>query len=601
MSLAKYSNTKITKVIDPQVNINQEKKYDFLAGVRNVLYRNVDASSASNSNISFSYRPSSQVLIGRKLYVKYALRITFTGTTSLGGNLLNIGLDDALRSFPLQSNSSSISFKINGENISSNSPNQYLHALERFVSYADTQSQDFAPCPSLPDAYQQYEDAKTVGYARNPLGQWGENPFQQNRGAASYYTVNSNTPTTADVTCFITEPLLLPTTCFGKQFGPGFASVQDLQLLLTLSNGLQRVWSHSANSGATLTSVSVGISTTSSPAAPFNPILQLAELTPDPTCAVVEANKPYVYPYSPLFVNVFDAFSNVTAGSTVSTAINSIQYGVVPEKVWVFCKERLSDQEAGAKNWTSTDTFARINNLSIIINGKSAVLSEATPEQLYQISVASGSKQTWSGFRQYEGSVFCATLGRDIPLDPETAVGTVNQFNFQVSNMSITNTSVATKNYQVVIVAQASGMMAIQDNTCALSTGVMSSAEGVMAPLTAHGYMALNQSFGGSFWDTLKKAALSVARPIVSGARTIRDVTGAVSDVGSMLGLGRAMKKKAKKGGAKRSSTKAKRRVRLGRGITGDLMGGAISRQGETGTMEIEDLYDESEESQSDE
>jgi hypothetical protein len=441
----------------------------------------------------------------------------------------------------------------------------------------------------MPDSAQTYDGAVNN---RSPLAAYTDNSFQVPRGSSFYYKsiVNGTTSATVKVECY--EPLYIPSLHWGKGNVPAYASLQDLQLQLTFANALSRIWSHSATGGSTLTSVTCGISTTSSPAADANPVLCIEELTADPTVTLVEPHKPYVYPYNPWQIYTFDQFAGVTAGSSVSSSCQNIQLGVVPSRMYLFIRQRWSDQTSGSANWTSTDTFAAIQNLALTINGQSNILSECNPQQLYQMSVECGNKQSFGDFSDYQGSVLALDFGKHIPLDPTQNVGTVTAFNVQVSNLTIKNTSAATKNYTVVLVFQLDGALALTDNLCQVSVGMMSQAEAVLAPATRQGFEQLNQAWGGGWLDTVKAAIRNVidpvAKPIVSVARTI-------GDVGSMLGYGIV-------GGKKKKMKKAsKKKVRLGRGIVSHRVGGAINRDNEVGTMDVSDLYDEESESQSDE
>jgi len=546
----------VFKQLDERLQFNEFKEYDFLTGTKAIQYKSVEATSASSSGLSFSYKPPSNVAIGRRMFIRYSLTINFTGTNSLGGNLLNIGRSSALRAWPLTTCSNSITLKVNGEQVTNAQPDQWWQASQRYQNWGLDQVADNSLFPSYLDQSQQYEDVLVNGFARNPLGRQGENSFQLPRGASVYYNVVSNTPTTAQVVCEVCEPVPINPLLWGSRQGPAFVSVQDLQLQYTFDNALQRIWTNSTIDGTTLSTVSVGISTSGVPAAPSNPFLLFQEITPDFQNPVV-FDKEYLYPYTNVNVQISDSFAGVTAGSTAQNSIPNIQYGQVPKSLMIFCKERLSDQLAGNKIWNSTDTFARINSLSIQINGSSSILAEANRFDLYNICTKNGLKDSYSAFAQDVGSVLVLELGSDIPLlDESIAPGTITNFNVQISNLNITNTSNSTKNYQVVVCAILDGVMAIKNNTCSVTTGLLSREQVLMAPLIdrAHSHTAY-QLTGGGFFDRLVQGfrkAYDVGRKVYDVAKQVSPIVKTAFPVTSAplsaIGLGRRKMKKMGRG-----------------------------------------------------
>lgn len=574
----------IAKVLEPRIDINKPKRYEFMSGVQSIVFKSITASSASNNSVTFSYKPSQQVLLSRRMYIQYTLNLQFAGATVGPGNLLKIGTDDALRAFPLQTCSSSVKLRLNGTEISLDQPDQCLQALLRYSSAWD-QSQDFSTCPSYVDQYQQYNDYTTLGSNRNVLAQYGENALYQTRGSLDYQIV-SNTPIAAEVNITVVEPLLLPTLIFGQgKTGDAFASVQDLNVSFNL-DGLTRVWSHSTAGGATITGITPNIASNQ---ANF-PRLLFDELTPSPDVATVEMGKQYLYPYKLPQVYVFDnLFSGVTSGSTVSNSVNAIQFGQIPSAVYVFVKERLSDQQSTSgpnyKAWTATDSFAAVESLSISINGQASIMAEANQQQLYQICNKNGLKDCFVAFQKHVGSSMLLQFGSDLPLQNGSAPGMISNFNFQINNIRIKNTSAATKNYQVCVVPIFDGVLAVRDSQAILQTGLINNQQAIMAPVVSvHPEMAMyGSSFFGDLWSGVKSGVGSVYRGVKDNLPAIRGVTGLVkpflpapvSGALTTVGLGRKKKKLGMK-------------MKKGRGLTGDMYGSGIEYRN-AGRIGIED------------
>ena len=82
-----FNNLEVSRIIEPRVNINKKLGYDFQTGVTSNRFHAQIADSASTSNLVFSYKPSQNVLISRKMYVVYDLYIQFTGTSAPGRRL----------------------------------------------------------------------------------------------------------------------------------------------------------------------------------------------------------------------------------------------------------------------------------------------------------------------------------------------------------------------------------------------------------------------------------------------------------------------------------------------------------------------------------
>lgn len=571
----------LQKVILPTIDINKQKQYDFLAGVSSKVFKNITANSASNSNISFSYKPSSSVIISRAMYIRYKLTFTVTGTTG-GSQLIQYGLDDAVRQFCLQQNCSSITLKLNGSNLELNQPNQILPCLLRYTN-TDDQNLDFSSCGSMVDQYQQYEDYNTLGFQRNPLGRIGLNPTQQPRGALKVDFV-SNTNVSSVFSVEITEPLLIPSLLFRhhQTLAGGFANVQDLQLNFNISS-LQHALSHANSpSAGVLTSVTVQLNNSGNDL----PRLLFQELTPDMTLAssVIQPQKVYNYPFKNMSVYAYDGvFGSVLSGATASGNINSIQTGYIPSAIYLAVQERFSDKTAGDRNWRSTDTFAGIEQVGFSVNGTASIMSEALQSQIYQTCQENGLRDSFTQFQQYVGSPILLQVGKDIPLQAGQAAGQVQNFNFQFTNLTIRNLSNATKNYEVIVVFVYDSILSISSAQAVQSSGLLDTQKVVMAPFVSS--KMINPVYGGSFFGSLFdgiKDVVNTVSPIVGPlVKPVANITKTLlpetAPILGAIGLGR------KKG--------MKSRLR-GKGLTGDhyMYGGAINDTRKVGYMDREEL-----------
>ena len=573
-----FLNIPVVKTLDPAVNINEPKVYSFESGCTSVINRNLNANSSSNNVISFSYKPAQTELISRQMYIKYALRIPFAGSVTTPATvLLNEGYN-GLRALPLQSQSNNINLRINGCSIQQSNLDQTLQTLMRFQNFSSI-GQDFSTTPSMPDVLQDYGQYATQGNVKNPLSAFAAVDSQTcPRGSFAWLNIINNTSTAAVVEVTVVEPLFLPVSLFGNDAkGPAFVSVQDLALDINL-DGLNRCWSvDTVNSGVTITSVNAVIS--QSAGAPFEPILQFQSITADPAQIPIELGKEYLYPYNQLQVNTYDYASSVPSLGTTSTAINSIQYNQVPKQIYVFVKERLSDQQSIAapayKAWRSCDVTQGIKKISVSINGQASLLAEMSQEQLYQqFARKNGYRGSYLEWKKFSGSVLCMNLGTsDLPLPSDLAPGCVSSFNFQINDLQIENISPNTLNLTAVIVAVFEGVLIIKDSSAFLQTGLLSRTDALSAQIVQDEKDANVSMLGGSFFGKLKSGiskALPFVKPISSVAKFLMPPLSAPL---GLVGLG----KKGKKG----------------RGLRGmGLNGGAIhSNDSEEDEADTEELY----------
>jgi hypothetical protein len=538
-------------VVLPDVNINQPSKYVFLKGLSGGRqYLQLTANSVSSTNVSFNYSPSSNVIIGRKMWIKYSLLCTLTGTSTSGNPLINIGLSDAVRACPLQLNCSSVELQLNGTQISIANMNELLPAIMSYMS-REERYQDFSSGFSMLDTMQSYNDPAVYGYARSPLANFGENSFEVPRGVSVAYTVASNTTTSASVLVTICEPLFLSPLCWGKLQKKGLALLQTINLQMTFS--LSRMWSHASTlQGTQITGQSFTIA--SSGGASFDPILMLEVLSPDlsvPQCVPLYDSH-YNYTYNQIVFNKYDQNSSVATGASFSTAINSIQYSVVPKCILIYAKQTLgTQQQLITPNWSATnscDVFHRINSISVSINGKSNLLSEASPEQLYQIAVKNGYQGSWQQWNYFSGGVLCLQMGSDIPLETGQASGSVTNFNFQVSNINITNLSAITQYISICVVAVYDSVVSISRNTLDTTAGVLNAEQVITLPVVDA--EVPNGRYGSGFFGDLfsgLKTGLSKAWDIGSKLLPVgKQALALLPEVQKALGRGKAKGRKGK-------------------------------------------------------
>jgi hypothetical protein len=201
-------------------------------------------------------------------------------------------------------------------------------------------------------------------------------------------------------------------------------------------------------------------------------------------------------------------------------------------------------------SYYSTDTFMAINNISLNWNNRQGLLSSATQQDLYKISVKngySGSWEEWSGYTYTpfvvnsgvtpneptyigtSGSVLCLEFGTDIGLRDTEAPGMLGTYQLQI-NVNCTNTNQLSTlpippgmnslgeslipSLYIVIISE--GIFTIENNRSIAQIGVISKEDILnsqqMPHINYNTVMAMQGS--GDFFGKLKRISKDVLRGI---------------------------------------------------------------------------------------
>lgn len=546
---------------EPRLNINQEKQYKFITGLGNIRYNNLAASSASSTQMSFSYLPPTKVLISRQWFLRYQLTVTLGGSVSGGAtNLVNIGLEDAVRSFPLMSCCSSATATLNNQQLQLANGNQVVQTLLRFVdpkNFLENMSCAFG----YQDQYANYNDYSTVGEGRSALSNYGESEVPH-RGITASYDIVSNTPTSAVVKVNITEPLLISPLTWGKQEGPALPLLTTLGVNLVYD--LSRVWSHATIGGSSITSISTAIDVNNG--SDFNPYLQFIELTPDlsiPAVVPMEYgprgdNVWYSYPYQQILFQSQDISGAVAAGAEQTANISVMQLSNTPQALLIYVSQRQQEQiTMTSPNYfavNSSDVAARIKSLSIALNGASNYLAEASEEQLWQISVKNGLKYDFHSWKSFAGSFLLLQLGSDIPLPQMTVPGSVSPLNIQISNLVFENQTSVSTTYSCKVVGIMDGIVEFSKGQTRAQTAVIGGQalqHIATMPLTYVDSVVYGSGFFSDLWSGLQ----ALAPHVIKRGKELYPIAKKAIDIARpFLGVGKKKKGRSSRGGVKLST-----------------------------------------------
>lgn len=536
MSLA-LNPLKVVKVYDPRVDLNAEEYYADLCGGAEVTYKPFISTSYSNSSASFTCPPPNpSIIVDKTPILIQPVQFSFTGDDQ-GRPLLQQGYD-APRSMPLARNMATLQVTPNNTTASiilfDVASGLFRYHNQQNINIKDY---DWSMTPSALDMYQNYQDG--IGSNLNPLGSYASSTaFQKLRGSFAPEATNidgtaySNTNTSAKVTYIFAEPLFLSPFSFGHDMSKGFIGLQTLDIIITWNSDLAQMWSHGDNPLSTppvFNSVSVTLG---------QPTLMFKYITPK---ELFPLPKSVSYPY--YIVDRYPTTTNasVAVNDAIQFSSSNIQLQSIPRRMYIYAR-----QQNQYLSYYSTDTFMAINNISLNWNNRQGLLSSASQQDLYKISVKngySGSWEEWSGYTYVpfvpdsgeptyigtSGSVLCLEFGTDIGLRDTEAPGMLGTYQLQI-NVNCTNCNqLATlpipagmnslgealrPTLYIVVVSE--GIFTIENNRSIAQIGVISKDDILNSQQQAgiNYNMVMAMQGAGDFFGKLKRISKDVVRGI---------------------------------------------------------------------------------------
>ena len=475
------------------------------------------ANSYSTAGITWNFNTQSEnVLIDRRVYARAQFQLTFVGTAPLGQRLLNTE-SDAPRFLPLAAVTQSLKVTINGSSVESQYSDSLLGVL-RYNIGDHLKDVDLSMSPSAQDNYQSYSDG--VGGIRNPLSNYQNSGKIAGRGCFDLDSITNPvspgidpvtgllTPITATVLFTVTEPLLLsPMLYRSSDLQSGLIGVRNMGVQFNFASGqLSRIWSRSPSAGVNLTSVTaaIGAGTTSPPS------LLVNYLTPPLSSqGSIPRQVNYQYNKSETFVN--DMNVNLVAGASQTFNNNAIQLSTVPKCIYIWASRQNS-----TKTYLTSDTFFKINSLSLNYLNVSGQFSSMSLQDLYQMCVKNGCELSWP---EWSGRTITigdgsrdGMVGSVIKLDvsdlhiPSNVASGMN-VNSQLSyTVNVENVSGATIGVQLTTVIVYDGLMTIESGSMATQVGVISEADVVETRADRSNFIPWSSAraiYGGSIYGQM--------------------------------------------------------------------------------------------------
>lgn len=474
MSLAYDKAIKVVKCEDPIVRANAEREYVALLGGTRVTYKPFVSTSFSNSSFQFSTpAPSPHVYVDRMVHLKASFLVDLVGNDN-GSPLLELN-EFALRSYPLASIMSTISVTINNATASINMAD-VVDPLMRFNLCRDAKNTWHSTAPCFLDTTQQYFAAANT--LRNPLAKGLDNDYQDPRGGFRV-EVLQNTNTAARLRYTVSEPIFLSPLLFGDYEECGFIGVQNMSWNFTIGES-SRIFTTSKDN-------ITGVTVTFQGAGGVMPTLLVKYISPD---SIQKIPKTVSFPYydtQRYVTDLNESFPAATVdaiGAPRTVQSNNIQLQSVPQKMICFIRRKF-----GATPWVQPNAYLAITGISLNFNNNAGLLSSASQEDLYYMSVRNGlcmSWTQWSGGPIFNGTIpadgavglgkvgdvglSCGPLaiafGQDIGLESTMAPGVLGTFQlqYQITAQAVDVGAQSFNDYELVTIIISEGNISISEN-----------------------------------------------------------------------------------------------------------------------------------------
>lgn len=500
---------KTVKVIDPLIDVNEEKLYAILRGGSEVTYKTISSTSFSNNSAQFTAPPPSpKIIVDRNIQIRMPIRLDFVGTAPPNQHLLQSGFD-AFRFMPIAQILNVLTVMINNNTVSIN----MADVIEPLLRYhTDCYDKEYEYSTSLGQMDQSQNYIELANTIRNPLGYYGDSNDCVPSGRGAFpYNVLQNTNTTARVEAIITEPMFLSPLLF-KGMEQGFLGVQNMDFVFNWVSDLSRCWCHDSSAGGVFSSIVVTLG---------QPQLLFKYVTP-PQLMEVPRHIEYNYFDVQRYPTKIGEF---LPDELRKTSSQNIQLQSIPRRMYI-----LGRRTNATRNYETTDSYLSIESISINWNNRSGLLASTTKQDLFRMSKKNGcylSWNQWSGDDMYllsgsnniringVGSVLQIEFGTDIGLMDVEAPGLDGTYQLQI-DVTFKNTNQSetiTADMYIIVISE--GVFTIQDNRSISQIGVISRQDildSQTAPKIDYYDVRNAAGLGGDFFGDVKRFAQRFAQ-----------------------------------------------------------------------------------------
>jgi hypothetical protein len=514
-------------VVDPRI-VQQKPTFAVEKGALSLTNVPFNAIANSSSQQSFQIQvPSENVFVDRAVDWTSVVNlvVSFTNTNEIAdqAEFFSPAKDFALAPFPLHSLVSTMSSTINDTTVTVNT-SDVLPQILRLVDLADCRRQ--RTCPTMLDRYVSQPtpasspNSPLSGYSNAfrsdevPNGAWGQLRFFTSAAfttpltngvsvggvyegiggdASGYGTIpvaDGAIAAATSITLYLqfrsTEKLVLPPFIFGDEYelSTGLFGVQNMQLLCNIQAPTRVLRTTNPFYGA-ISNWSVAYAAVPFPTA----LVNIQFLTPSLDVPLPPKS---VVPYMEFPRFITTQTSQIAAGTRGPVSSNTITLPNIPDYLYIYAKPQqytVDNTSATAVDPSKGDWLLPFTQISVNFDNFSGLLSSATQEQLYKMSINNGLDMDYASWTAlgtstaYNGSI--GTSGaplvggglllrpsRDIVLQAGQAPSLVGNFTFQF-NATVYNPSSSAVAPFIYVVAISSGFFETIKGSSRIIKGVL--------------------------------------------------------------------------------------------------------------------------------
>lgn len=500
------ANLTINK-INPVVDIALEKQHVVHVGAKRNTYYVLDSISWGTPFQPFTqaqwtiYPPSLSSIVSRSVKIKCYFDLVFN--TPANDHLWN-----ALRQWPIHSLIDNLAVQFNGVTINDRIGYK-IHALSAYGLTDKMSDQEFSTSALMPDQFMQYGDWQTYGSARNPLGNYGENSDQANRGGFQPVLDDGK----GHVQFIVSESIMLPPFLSGNEANlqEGFTQIQQMNVTINWRPNLNYIWS-SSNDALAPTVTSCAVTMYQAPQLLYTYYTPKGVMPPIPF---------QILPYSQM--NDFPRQqTSLASGAADQYVSDSFKLSQIPHRMYIFAQtSRNQLLNGGVPSFNYPNNFLTITNLSVLWNNENNLFNTCNVEQLYDLCVDNGLTHTFQQFTNFRGSVLCIDFAKNVGLEDNETAGVRGSYTCQVTANFLNKTG-ATMVPEFWVIFQYGGFIKIHNNTAELSLGnltqEMVAFSHANSDIMPHDPTDVYKLGRGSFWSDFKSVINKITRGISTAA-----------------------------------------------------------------------------------
>jgi hypothetical protein len=566
------STTDFKKVLlkDARLMVTDSVNYAVVKGGSNMTCAQFTAVGGPNftSTINFNVAvPSQETIISRNALIRVTLEYTLEAATVVianaaasvagSGYLFNYGGVDSFGPFPFTQMINSQQWTINNTTVSQTTRD--ILAIMLRIQDKRWLARYNGMTPTMFDSY--FNASALVGTVlNNPASSFqsmsldneliprGAFPLAAQActltatGAVSTNFLAAGTSRKLTFSITVTEPVMISPFVFAGDDSCGMYGVQNIiaiyNLDTTCNTAIRLGGSPAARWATGVAPVPVFSKATS-------PQLLLEFLTPHPSDLMPSRNVLGNYYELPRYITsvgqtIAAATGTATVGQTVTVSSQSIQLNQIPDKLYICVSKPVATRVC-----TDSDSFLPISGITIQFNNSAGILSSATQQDLWRMSVENGVNQSWLEFSGYAqgapnpalvgtsavqfggipiiptcGSVLVLEFGKDIELKNDYyAPGSLGQFNLQFNLTFNNNTGadIAVGAYQILLMVQNSGVFSLERGVCSSYLGILTKADVLEASRQVpHSYRDAVRLVGGGECPSMLKRLAGVLGKVES-------------------------------------------------------------------------------------